>query len=350
MRGAVRLGKPGVITATLWLLLVFATPLVRAADAGLQRVVEAAFAAYRDDSSGELAAYIPALAKADPGHFAVVVATVDGSVYAAGDSTREFAIMSAAKPFTAALLMQQRGPDFVREKIGVEPTGLPFNALSNIENPPMAPLNPLVNAGAISAVSLLQAASPERHWSELLAWYSAFAGEPLALLEDVYQSVSAGGYRNRAVADLLQLHGMLGTDPAQTLDVYNRQSSVGVNARQLALMGATLANGGRNPLSGEQVLRRDYVDEVLALMLLSGFYDESGWWAYTAGLPAKSGVGGGVVAVAPGRMAIVGYSPRLSPAGNSVRGMGAVQYIARELGLSVFLPAPPARDVPVPGN
>ncbi|MFV8819985.1 glutaminase A [Haliea sp. E17] len=323
---------------------LLATLPLRAAEPRLQAVVDAAYAAFREDEGGEVAGYIPALAKVDPAHFAVVIVTVDGEVHVAGDSGRSFAIMSAAKPFTLALLLQQLGPGIVLEKIGVEPTGLPFNALSNIENPPLAPLNPMVNAGAITAVSLLQAASAAERWSGLLDWYSAFAGERLELLEPVYQSVASGGYRNHAVADLLQLHGMLGASPAETLDVYNRQSSVGVTARQLAVMGATLANGGLNPLTGQQVMRRDYVDEVLALMLLSGFYDESGWWAYTAGIPAKSGVGGGVVAVVPGRMAIAGYSPRLSPAGNSVRGMRAVQYIASELELSLFLPVHRARN------
>ncbi len=311
-------------------------PLPALAEAGLQTLVDAAYREFRAREDGAVAAYIPALASANPDHFAVVIATVDGELYSAGDAEQRFAIMSAAKPFTLALLLQQQGADFVRERIGVEATGLPFNALSNIENPPLAPLNPMVNAGAITAVSLLQAESAEQRWATLLNWYSAFAGEALALMPAVYDSVSEGGYRNRALADLLQLHGRLGAESAEVLDVYNRQSSVAVSARQLAMMGATLANGGVNPRHAERVLAAEYVDEVLALMLVAGFYDESGWWAYTTGLPAKSGVGGGVVAVVPGRMAIVGYSPRLSPAGNSVRGMLAVQFIAQKLDLSLF--------------
>ncbi len=302
----------------------------------LQAVVDDAWRECRTDTGGELAQYIPALAAADPNDFAVVIATVDGRVFAAGDAGKPFAIMSAAKPFTLALLLQQRGPQFVMDRIGVEPTGLPFDALSTVDRSPPGPLNPMVNAGAITAVSLLQADSPAQRWQELLDWYGAFAGEPLALLEPVYRSVSSGGLHNRAILDLLELHGMLGAPQDETLDVYNRQSSVAVTARQLAVMGATLANGGVNPVSGKRVLDADNVDEVLSMMLMAGFYDEAGRWAYTAGLPAKSGVGGGVVAVAPGRMAIVGYSPRLSGAGNSVRAMAAVAYISRQLQLGLF--------------
>ncbi|TXS92937.1 glutaminase A [Parahaliea maris] len=330
----------GLLPTLFLALAVLPSSLALAGARDLQAVVDEAFTAYRGVDDGEVATYIPALAEADPDHFAVAIATVSGEVFSAGDSNRTFAIMSAAKPFTLALLLQQQGPDFVFEHIGVEPTGLPFNALSNIEDPPLAPLNPMVNAGAITAVSLLQAESAGQRWTLLQNWYSAFAGEPLELMDNVYRSVSEGGYRNRAVADLLQLHDRLGASPAETLEVYNRQSSVGVTAKQLAVMGATLASGGSNPLTGQRVLSPELIDEVLAVMMTSGFYDESGWWAYTTGLPAKSGVGGGVVAIVPGRMAIVGYSPRLSPAGNSVRGLLAVQHIARELRLNLFRTAP----------
>jgi len=309
-----------------------------AADDPLQAAVDRAYDAAEAIDEGQNAQYIPALATADPDAFGVVVFTVDGRIYARGDTDTPFAIMSAAKPFTLALLLQQQGPDVILERIGVEPTGLPFNSLEGIDNGIDKPLNPMVNAGAISAVSLLQAAAPEQRWPLLLDYYGRFAGEPLALMGDVYKSVSASNYRNRALVNLLHLNNRLGADPAATLDVYNKQSCVAVTARQLAAMGATLANAGVNPLTGERVLDAGYVDEVLALMTLGGFYDESGWWAYTAGLPAKSGVGGGIVAVVPGRMAIVGFSPRLSAAGNSVRGMHAIQAISRELGLSLFNP------------
>jgi glutaminase len=332
------------LPGTLWrscLAVVLATLACGAAAlerSRLQAVLDGAYDAAAGQHGGENAQYIPALAAADPDRFGLVIMTTDGTVVSRGDTEVPFAIMSVAKPFTLALLMQQRGADSVLEKIGVEPTGLPFNALEGIDRSRHQPLNPMVNAGAITAVSLLEVDSPEQRWPLLLDYYSRFAGEQLTLMGDVYRSVSTSNYRNRALVNLLQDNNWLGADPTRTLDVYNRQSCVAVTARQLAAMGATLANGGVNPRTGEPVLAQEHVDKLLSVMLLSGFYDESGRWAFAAGLPAKSGVGGGIVAVAPGRMAIVGYSPRLSTAGNSVRAMAAIRHIARELELSVFRP------------
>jgi glutaminase len=317
-------------------LLWFAGPAWPADTDALQAAVDKAYESFKDLEEGTNAQYIPALAEADPDAFGIVIHTVDGRIVARGDTDKPFAIMSAAKPFTLALLLQQQSAEFVIERIGVEPTGLPFNALEGIDRTKHEPLNPMVNAGAITAVSLLQVESPEQRWPMILDYYSQFAGEPLEIMDSVYKSVSQSNYHNRAVVNLLQADGWLGADSASTLDVYNKQSCVAVTARQLAAMGATLANGGTNPLNGKQVLAEDLVDEVLSLMTMNGFYDESGWWAYTAGLPAKSGVGGGIVAIAPGKMAIVGYSPRLSEAGNSVRGMKAIQSISEDLGLSLF--------------
>lgn len=338
MTSPIRPGSPR--SGPAWLLVLcllgLSTVVTAADDEHLQRVVNEAHARFAGLQEGETAAYIPALAAADPDRFGVVIATADGRVFARGDTRHPFAIMSAAKPFTLALLLQQRGAATVLEKIGVEPTGLPFNALEGIDRKGGHPLNPMVNAGAITAVSLLQADEPEQRWSLLLDFYSRFAGEPLAVMGEVYRSVNASNYRNRAVVNLLQYDGWLESDPTTTLDIYNKQSSVAVTAHQLAVMGATLANGGVNPVTAERVLDEDYVDEALSVMLLSGFYDESGRWAYTAGLPAKSGVGGGIVAVAPGKMAIATFSPRLSTAGNSVRGMRAVEFIAEELRLNLF--------------
>jgi glutaminase len=325
------------LLATLALML----GATAAADTGLGEVVQRAHANFKGLDEGETAQYIPALARADSDHFGLVAMTVDGKIYAAGESEVAFAIMSAAKPFTLALLLQQQGREAAPELIGVEPTGLPFNALSGIDRSRKEPLNPMVNAGAITAVSLLKVDSPEQRWALILDYYGDFAGEPLALMGEVYQSVSTSNYNNRALLNLLQVNGWLRADPASTLDVYNKQSSVAVTARQLAAMGATLANGGVNPLTGKQVLDANLVDEVLSVMMLSGFYDESGRWAYDVGLPAKSGVGGGIVAVVPGRMALAAYSPKLSEAGNSVRGMRAIAQLAGELGLGMFRSVPP---------
>lgn len=327
--------------AALALSVALACATAAKADPQLEQALARAHAAFASLDEGETAQYIPALASADPDRFGLVAMTVEGELVTAGDTDIPFAIMSAAKPFTLALLLSQQGRDIAPERIGVEPTGLPFNALEGIDKSREEPLNPMVNAGAITAVSLLQVESPEQRWPLILDYFGEFAGEPLQLMGDVYKSVSTSNYRNRALVNLLQVNGWLGADPASTLDVYNKQSSLAVTAKQLAVMGATLANHGVNPVTGRAVLEADLVDEVLSVMLLSGFYNESGRWAYDVGLPSKSGVGGGIVTVVPGRMALVAYSPRLSVAGNSVRGMRAIAQIAEELDLSIFkTPAP----------
>lgn len=328
-------GRPGVLLA-----LLLAVPATVFADdrPALKESVEAAYHRYLDLDEGELADYIPALAEADPDDFGIVVVTADGERFERGDTDKRFAIMSAAKPFTVALVMQQRGRGVVVDRIGVDPTGLPFNSLSGIDPLDGRPLNPMVNAGAITAVSLVTASDPDERWSAILGFYDLLAGDQLEIMNDVYVSVSTSNYRNRAIVSLLQQSGRLGADPDETLDVYNKQSCVAVTAGQLAVMGATLANGGVHPLTGKRVLDPEPVRDVLAVMMMNGMYDESGNWAVRAGLPAKSGVGGGIVAVAPGRLAIVAYSPRLSESGNSVRAMRAIEDIAREQRLSVFLP------------
>ncbi|MBN7796215.1 glutaminase A [Parahaliea mediterranea] len=328
------------LTLAAWALAAClpGAPVQASERAAIQAAINTAYETYKGLEAGETAQYIPALAAADPDRFGIVAITVDGEVISRGDTEQPFAIMSAAKPFTLALLLSQQGRNVVLKRIGVEPTGQPFNALAGVERRARKPLNPMVNAGAITAVSLLEADDADARWQLIRNGYNRFAGEPLTLLAAVYRSVGASNFRNRALANLLSDQQWLGAPVDETLDVYNRQSSVAVTARQLAVMGATLANAGENPVTGEQVLARDLVDEVLAVMMMNGFYDESGRWAYNAGLPAKSGVGGGIVAVVPGKMALVGYSPRLSTAGNSVRGMKALEAISAELGLSLFRP------------
>jgi glutaminase len=251
----------------------------------------------------------------------------------------KFSIQSVSKPFTAALVMAQQGPDVLRGKIGVEPTGMSFNsklALAVYEDSK----NPLVNAGAIAAVSLVQATSEQDRWNKVSQNLSDFAGQPLTVLEKVYESEYTTAFGNRGIANLLYNWGRLYSEPEEALRVYTRQCSVGVSAKDLGLMGATLANGGVNPLTGKRVMPAEHVPELLAVMATAGFYDESGVWMYKAGLPAKTGVGGGIVAVVPGRFAIAAFSPRLNEAGNSVRSMKAIQDIAAELGVGVFGPNP----------
>jgi len=327
------------LVATLSLALaapVYAKgPLPDPAVKDFQRLVDAAYAKYKGLQEGKNADYIPILTETPSDLFGVVIVTKDGKVYSAGDVDYQFSIQSVSKPFTAALVMTQQGPAVLKEKIGVEPTGLSFNsklALAIHEDS----LNPLVNAGAIAAVSLVQATSEADRWNQVSQNLNDFAGRPLTVLEKVYESEYTTAFGNRGIANLLYNWGRLYSEPEEALRVYTRQCSVGVSAKDLGMMGATMANGGVNPLTKKQVMPAKHVPELLAIMATAGFYDESGVWMYTAGLPAKTGVGGGIVAVVPGRFAIAAFSPRLNEAGNSVRSMKAIREIAAELGVGVF--------------
>jgi glutaminase len=314
-------------------------PLAALPDADrLSTIVSEAHARFKDVKDGANADYIPILATVPSELFAVVIATRDGKIYSAGDSDYRYSIQSVSKPFTTALVMQQYGkPDVLKDKIGVEPTGLPFNSKLAIEIYDARSVNPLVNAGAIASVSLVQAKDEEERWQKVLANLQAFAGgAKLPLLEDVYQSEYETSWSNRAIANLLFNSERLYSEPEEALRVYTKQCSIGVNTAELALMGATLANGGVNPATGRRLLDADSVPELLAIMLMAGFYDESGEWAYSAGLPAKTGVGGGIVAVVPGQFAIAAFSPRVNEAGNSVRAMLAIRFIAGQLGVGLF--------------
>lgn len=303
--------------------------------ADYQALVNGVHARYKGLQEGENASYIPILTETPSDLFGVVIVTRDGKVYTAGDVDYEFSIQSVSKPFTAALIMSEQGPEVVREKIGVEPTGMAFNsklALAAYENS----VNPLVNAGAIAAVSLIQANSEEERWNKVMQNISDFAGRPLTVLEKVYESEYSTAFGNRGIANLLYNWERLYSEPEEALRVYTRQCSIGISTRDLAMMGATLANQGVNPLTNKRVMPAEHVPELLAVMAMAGFYDESGIWMYTAGLPAKTGVGGGIVAVVPGQFAIAAFSPRLNEAGNSIRSMNAIRDIAGELGVGVF--------------
>ncbi|KPK31523.1 MAG: glutaminase [Betaproteobacteria bacterium SG8_40] len=302
----------------------------------MKRVVNEAHAKYKDLRDGKNADYIPILETVPSDLFGVVIATREGKVFWAGDVNYRFSIQSVSKPFTAGLVMQQQGPAAVAEKIGVEPTGLPFNSKIAIELYEERSANPSVNAGAIAAVSMVQADSEEERWNQVLQNMRDFAGSDLELLDEVYQSEYSTAWSNRAIANLLYNYGRLYSDPEEALRVYTKQCSVGVNTLELAVMGATLANQGVNPITGKRVLAEKHVPELLAVMAMTGFYDESGAWQYTAGLPAKTGVGGGIVAVVPGKFAIAAFSPRLNESGNSIRAMNAIRHIAGELGVGLY--------------
>ena len=303
-----------------------------------QKVVDEAYAKFKGVKDGANADYIPILAKVPSDMFGIALVTRDGKVYAAGEQQYEFSIQSVSKPFTASLIMAEQGPAAIREKIGVEPTGLPFNSKMALELYPARSVNPLVNAGAIAAVSMVEADSEEDRWNKVYKNIQAFAARDLQVLEEVYESEMSEVWGNRAIANLLYNYGRLYADPEESLRVYTRQCSIGINTRDLGIMGATLANEGVNPITNKKLLDKEDVPELLAIMATAGFYDESGEWMYRSGLPAKTGVGGGIVAVVPGKFAIATFSPPLNEAGNSVRGLKAINHIAGELGVGLYGP------------
>jgi len=304
--------------------------------AELQKVVKDAYEKFKDVKEGKNADYIPELAKVPSELFGVVIVTAAGEVYAAGDVDYAFSIQSVSKPFTAALVMQEQGDQAIKDKIGVEPTGLKFNSILATQIIPQVSVNPLVNSGAIAAVSMVQASSAEERFNKILGFFNVLSGATLSVIDSVYKSEAATNQRNRSHGYILAASDRIYSDPMEAVDVYTKQCSIGVTAKQLGIMGATLANKGMNPITKSKAIDAKYVPKVLAIMMMAGFYNESGDWAYTTGLPAKTGVGGGIVAVVPGQLAIVGFSPRVNDAGNSVRSSRAITYIVNELGLNIF--------------
>ncbi|MDX2090373.1 MAG: glutaminase A [Kofleriaceae bacterium] len=302
--------------------------------------VKNAHAKYQNLKEGKNADYIPALAKVDPNLFGIVVVTVDGRVYTAGDVKTEVSIQSISKVFTLALAMADRGPKYIADTIGVDATGQVFNSIEAIEQHKGAEMNPLVNPGAIATTSMVKGTTGEEQWKRILATYNAFAGRNLSVLEPVYRSEAATNQRNQAIAELMYAYGKIKERPQEATDVYTRQCSVGVNAKDLAVMAATLANGGKNPITGKQVVEAQLIPEVLAVMATAGLYDDSGQWLYRTGLPAKSGVGGGLLAVAPGKFGIAVVSPPLDAAGNSVRGQKAITDIVNALDANPYAVQP----------
>jgi glutaminase len=283
-------------------------------------------------TDGALACYIPELANVDPDGFGLSVSASDGYVYESGDTALEFTIQSISKPFTYALALDQIGEDAVDAKIGVEPSGEAFNEIS-VDDTTQTPKNPMINAGAIAAVSLVPGATPDERFNRIHDFYSACAGRRLNLDDAVYASEAATGSRNRAIAYMLQSFGVLDADPDEVLDVYFRQCSIKVNSTDLARMAATLARGGVNPMTRQRVTDGSVVQRTLSVMVTCGMYDAAGDWVSAVGMPAKSGVGGGIAAVLPGQLGIGVYSPLLDAKGNSVRGVRVCRSLSRQLGL-----------------
>jgi len=296
--------------------------------------LHARFAPLRD---GRVATYIPELARANPDCFGISLATADGHVYEVGDTRVPFTIQSISKPFVYGLALEDRSRDAVLRRIGVEPTGDAFNEIS-LEPGTGRPLNPMINAGAITASSLVAGHSLEDRWARILALLSLYAGRALELDETVYRSERDTGHRNRAISHMLRNFEIIERDPEPDLDLYFRQCSIAVTARDLSIIGATLAAGGTNPLTRERVLKSANVDEVLSVMTTCGMYDYAGEWVYRVGLPAKSGVAGGILAVLPGQLALGVFSPPLDARGNSVRGVAVCEALSEELGLHFLNP------------
>jgi glutaminase len=304
----------------------------------VQAIVNQAYQKFRTNTEGKNADYIPELGKVNPNYWGIVGVTTDGQIVTAGDVDVPFSIQSISKVYTLALAMEELGAEEVFKKIGSEPTGRPFNSLDAVIDMPTHSGNPLVNAGAIATTSLITGTDKTNKFDKILNFYNKAAGEKLTVLEDIYKSEAATNQGNQAIGYVLRKYERIYSDPLEAVDIYTRQCSVGVTAKQLAWMGATLANGGINPRTGEQVIKKENVPEILATMTMAGLYDGSGGWAWHVGLPAKSGVGGAVLAVVPGKGAIVGFAPPLDKAGNSVKAQLAISYIADQLGLNVYSP------------
>jgi glutaminase len=305
----------------------------------VQAIVQEAYNKFKGETRGKNADYIPELAKVDSKLFGIAIVTTDNESVVVGDTKTPFSIQSIAKVFSLALAMEEQGRDEVFQKIGSEPTGRPFNSPIAVVDMPTHSANPLVNAGAIATVSLISGKTAPEKWNKILNFYSRVAGEKLTLIDAVYKSEAATNTGNKALSYLLAKYDRIYADPFESVDVYTKECSVGVTALQLARMGATLANNGRNPATGEQAIKRENVPEILSVMMMAGLYDGSGGWAWHVGLPAKSGVGGGIVAVVPGKGAIAVFAPPLDEAGNSVKAQEVIEYVATKLDYNLYSPA-----------
>ena len=309
-------------------------------EAVVQELVAEAHRRFSRVEEGELAGYIPALAAANPAHFGLAVASTEAQLFEVGDAQVPFSIQSISKPFLYALVCEAIGEREAREKLGVNSTGLPFNSVQAVERADDGLSNPMVNAGAIAATSLAPGDTLEAKWTFIQQGFSRFAGRSLQLDEGVYASELATNRRNLGIANLLEEQACIWFDPEASTDLYTRQCSLSVTTHDLALMAATLANGGRQPQSGEQVIAPRIAQLVLAVMVTAGLYETSGDWIYDIGLPGKSGVSGGMITVAPGKGGLATYSPPLDRSGNSVRGQLTAAFLSERLGLHLLASRP----------
>jgi glutaminase len=303
-------------------------------------LVAEAHARFRSNTDGRNADVYPALETVASDLFGMCVVGTSGSVYAVGDADVAFSIMSVSKPFMFALVCQALGAEEARRKLGVNATGFPFNSLAAIERSEDGRTNPMVNSGAIATTSLVPGATKEARWQFIHEGLSQFAGRRLALNEEVYASAVETNFRNRGIAQVLQSVGRIYADPAEATELYTRQCSLNVSARDLAVMGATLADGGVNPITRQRVVDAACCKFALAVMATAGLYETSGDWLYDIGLPGKSGIGGGIVTVSPGKGGLGTFAPRLDQAGNSVKGQLVARFLSEQLGMSLFASKP----------
>ena len=329
-----------VICKILLAGVVIGSLFTQAQAVDVNAVVNAAYEKYKDLEEGANADYIPALAKVDPNIFGIVVVTVDGKVYTAGDISSEVSIQSISKVFTMARVMDDSGTDVIIDNMGVDATGQVFNSIVAIEQYQGQQMNPMVNPGAIATTSMVKGGSEKEIWKNISETYDDFAGRKLTVMEDIYKSEADTNQRNQALAMLMYAYGRIEKAPIEATDIYTRQCSIGVNAKDLATMAATLANGGKNPVTGKTVVKQEIIPEVLAVMATAGLYDDTGQWLFKTGLPAKSGVGGGILAVSPGKFGIAAISPPLDAAGNSIRAQRAIADISNALGGNPYDPVP----------
>jgi glutaminase len=306
----------------------------------VRALVSAAYERYRSNTDGRNSDVYPALARVPSDLFGVCVANTRGDTFGVGDADVEFSIMSVSKPFVFALVCDAFGPERLRDDIGVNNTGLPFNSLAAVERSADGRTNPMANSGAIATTSLATGANAEEKWSFMREGLSAFAGRDLCLNEEIYESAIKTNHRNQSIARLLQAFGRLHCDPADAVNLYTRQCSLNVSAKDLAVMGATLANGGINPLTKQRIVGPETCHYTLAVMTTAGLYETSGDWLYDVGIPGKSGIGGGIVTVSPGKGGLGTFAPPLDSVGNSVKGQLVARFLSRSLGLDIFASAP----------
>lgn len=327
--------KNSLITTILFLFLNnILAQNIRGDD--IKRILNEVYNECLTDSSGRNAHYIPELDLVPTDLFSIAICDIGGNIYAIGDTSYLFSIQSISKVFTLAKIIDSLGVDTLIHKIGVNATGQAFNSINAIEDLTSRPTNPLVNAGAIASTSLIKGETKEKKWNNILHIFSEFAGRSLSLDRKVYHSESGTNSRNKAIAMLLYSYGRIYADPIETTDIYTKQCATSVHTIDLSIMAATLANSGTNPVTNQMVIGATSVPPILAIMTTAGMYDNSGQWITTVRIPAKSGVGGGIIAVSPGKFGIAAFSPRLDEFGNSVRASKAILKLAEKLELSIF--------------